>query len=92
MNVVWSEPAENDLDAIVLFIARDDIQAALEMDALLRNAAAGLALFPEKGKPGRVPGTREIVAHKHYLLVYALTPDAVHIVAVLHTSRQWPPG
>lgn len=91
MEVVWSEPAEENLDAIVTYIADDNIHAALEMDDLLREAANGLAKFPRKGKPGRVPGTRELVAHPNYILVYLLTEESVLVVTVLHSSRQWPP-
>ncbi|CAK7067306.1 MAG: Toxin RelE2 [Desulfovibrio sp.] len=91
MEVVWSEPAEKNLDAIVTYIAADNIHAALEMDDLLREAANKLAQFPQKGKPGRVPGTRELTPHPHYVLVYLLREKSVHIVTVLHTARQWPP-
>ena len=51
MQVVWSEPAEQDLDAIVEYIAKDNLQAALDMDSLLRKAADSLILFPEKENP-----------------------------------------
>ena len=91
MELVWSETAEENLDAIVSYIAHDNLQAALEMDDLLRSAAKGLTNFPKKGKPGRIPGTRELIAHPSYLLVYTLDDDSLHIVAVLHTSQQWPP-
>jgi len=90
MEVIWSERAEQNLASVVEFIARDDIRAALEMDRALQNAADGLAVFPHKGKPGRIPGTRELVAHEHYILVYRLTDDAVYIVTVLHTSMRRP--
>ena len=90
MQVVWSEPAQQYLDAIVEYIAKDNLQAALDMDVLLREAADSLLQFPEKGRPGRIPGTRELIAHKHYTLVYVIVPGAVQIVTVLHSSRQWP--
>ena len=91
MKVIWSESAEGDLDKIVAYIAKDNFQAALKMDDLLQNSANSLAVFPEKGKPGRFPGTREFVAHKSYILVYVIAPDAIQIVAVLHSAQQWPP-
>jgi len=90
MEVIWSERAEQDLASIVEFIARDNVRAALEMDRILQNAAGGLAVFPRKGKPGRVPGTRELVAHEHYILVYRLTDEVVYIVAALHSSMRRP--
>ena len=91
MRVVWSEVAEEDLDTIVTYIAKESLQAALDMDELLRDSADGLAVFPEKGKPGRVPGTRELIAHKNYILVYVMRSGSVQIVTVLHSARQWPP-
>ena len=90
MEIFWSEPAEKDVSAIVAYIARDNVAAALELDDLLRNAADSLAAFPEKGKPGRVPGTRELVAHKNYIIVYTVFASAVYTVAVAHAARQWP--
>lgn len=90
MEIFWSEPAEDDVRAIVEYSARDNVAAALELDDLLRNAADSLAAFPEKGKPGRVPGTRELVAHKNYIIVYTIFAAAVYIVAVPHAARQWP--
>ena len=92
MRVIWSVVAEHDLNAIVEYIAQDNIHAALEMDELLQNSAAGLGIFPNQGKAGRIPGTRELSAHKHYILVYRVTNDTVEIATVLHTSRQWPPA
>ena len=90
MEIIWSVVAEADLESIVEYIARDNMAAALVVDDLLRHAAQELAFFPKKGKPGRYPGTRELVAHEHYLLVYAVTGEMVQIVAVLHTSRKYP--
>jgi addiction module RelE/StbE family toxin len=91
MRVIWSVVAERDLNDIVEYIAQDNIPAALKMDELLQNSAAGLGIFPNQGKAGRLPGTREFAAHKHYILVYRIADDAVEIVTVLHASRQWPP-
>jgi addiction module RelE/StbE family toxin len=93
MRVVWTDPAEEDREQIVLFIAQDNEQAALEMDDLFTAAADSLATFPTRAKVGRVAGTRELVVHRNYILVYGIDGDAdtVYIKAVLHTSRLWPP-
>ena len=42
-------------------------------------------------REGRVPGTREIVVHPNYVLIYRIGTDAVWIVNVLHSARQFPP-
>jgi plasmid stabilization system protein ParE len=39
------------------------------VDELFSDAAARLATFPEMGKEGRVPGTRELLVHRSYMLV-----------------------
>jgi addiction module RelE/StbE family toxin len=94
MKVVWTDPAEEDRERIILFIAQDNPQAALEMDDLFTAAADSLAAFPSRAQAGRVPGTRELIVHRSYILVYGIDEDVdtVYIKAVLHTARQWPPA
>jgi addiction module RelE/StbE family toxin len=93
VKVLWAAAAEQDRADIFDYIARENPNAAAAMDALFSDAAARLAGWPRLGRPGRVPGTRELLAHEHYFLVYDLdeAAGAIHIVAVLHTSRQRPP-
>ena len=88
----WTKIAEKQKDQIVDYIALDNIAAAVEMDTLIENSAESLLAQPEKAKPGRVPGTRELVIHEHYMLIYkySVEENAVTILNVLHTSRQWP--
>ncbi|HWK14538.1 MAG TPA: type II toxin-antitoxin system RelE/ParE family toxin [Rhizobiaceae bacterium] len=43
------------------------------------------------GRPGAVLGTREAIPHPSYRLVYQLGEEAVFILAIVHTSRRWPP-
>jgi toxin ParE1/3/4 len=61
------------------------------MDQLFSDAAASLADFSTRGRPGLVEGTRELFPHESYRLVYELAGDTVWILALLHTARQWPP-
>ena len=43
------------------------------------------------GRPGRQAHTRELVAHRHYILIYDVAGEQVRVLRVLHTARQWPP-
>ncbi len=88
----WTELAEEQKNHIVDYIALDNVAAAAAMDVLIENSAESLIPQPEKGRPGRVPGTRELVFHEHYMLIYRFSFEAgiVSILNVLHTSRQWP--
>ncbi|MDL2313835.1 type II toxin-antitoxin system RelE/ParE family toxin [Desulfovibrio sp. OttesenSCG-928-C14] len=90
MLVIWSVSAERDLEAITEYIARDNLQAALALDDFIRDAANGLPAFPRQGKPGRIPGLRELVVHENYIVVYEIAEDEINIITVLHAARQWP--
>lgn len=90
MKLFWTSRAERDRENIVLFIAEDDPLAAVRVDETIGGAALRLASHPRLGRPGRVTGTRELVVHDHYVMVYEIDGTSLTILAVLHTSRQWP--
>ena len=46
------------------------------------DSASRLAEHPKLGRPGRIPGTRELVAHAHYRLVYEINDDTVWILTI----------
>ncbi len=89
--VVWTPEAEQDRLDIWDYVASDDPVAAAEMDARFCRAAEHLADFPLLGHIGLQPGTRELLPHENYRLVYHVKKDAVWILALVHTARQWPP-
>ncbi len=91
MILLWSPRSENELAAIIAHIAEDTIATALALDTHITDCAEQLLQFPKQGKPGRVAGTRELIVHEHCILVYEIAGDALQILSVLHTSRQWPP-
>lgn len=91
MKLVWSRPASNDRKNIREYIARDNPAAALAIDELFSQKAASLADHPNIGRAGRVAGTRELVAHENYILVYDVASNLVRVLRVLHAARQWPP-
>ncbi|MFZ6734055.1 type II toxin-antitoxin system RelE/ParE family toxin [Undibacterium sp. Ji42W] len=41
-------------------------------------------------RSGRVAGTREVVVHPNYILVFRVTVSAVEILNVLHSRQQYP--
>jgi addiction module RelE/StbE family toxin len=74
------------------YIAADNPVAAARMDALFSTSVAKLATHPKLGAPGKIPGTRELVPHDSYRLVYEIEADTtVWILALVHTARWWPP-
>lgn len=91
MIVRWAPQAHADRLAIWEYIAANDFAAARSMDEAFSDAASRLAGYPELGKPGVVPGTRELFPVERYRLVYEIKDPEVWILAVVHTARLWPP-
>ncbi|HXE21519.1 MAG TPA: type II toxin-antitoxin system RelE/ParE family toxin [Rhodoferax sp.] len=91
MIVVWTPEAEQDRADIWEYIAVDNPGAAVRIDELFSAAAARLAAHPKMGKPGKISGTRELVPHESYRLVYEIDASTVWVLALVHTARQWPP-
>lgn len=90
MHVVWTPEALQDRNDIWSFIAADNPGAASRLDALFSDAASRLATHPKLGRVGRVSGTRELVLHESYRLIYEINNDTVWMLALVHTARQWP--
>jgi len=92
MRLVWENAAKADKKEIRNYIKQRNADAADKLEVLFKEKASQLLACPHMGRLGRLPGTREWVAHPHYILVYNLTPETVHILRVLHTARRWPSG
>lgn len=91
MRVEWLRTALRNLDDEATFIATDDAAAARRVVERVLAAVALLAEQPGLGRPGRVPGTRELVVDKtRYIVPYRVRGKAVVILRVFHTSRRLP--
>jgi addiction module RelE/StbE family toxin len=90
MELFWTPEAIQDRDEIYDYIEADNPVAALALDELFEEKAGRLLDHPGMGRPGHEAGTRELVAHKNYILVYDVTADMVRVLRVLHAARQWP--
>lgn len=86
----WTPEALQDRDDIYNYIERNHPAAALALDELFCARAQQLTEYPAAARPGRVAGTRELVVHRRYCLVFTATDEAIHVLRVLHTSRRWP--
>ena len=91
MKVFWASAAEKDRADIIDYISQDNPLAAIRMDELFAEAAGRLAERPHLGKTGLIPGTRELIPHESYRLVYEVQDNTVWILALVHTARMWPP-
>jgi toxin ParE1/3/4 len=91
MRVRWLRKALHNLDEEASFIAADDPSAARLVVQRVLDAVAQLAQQPGMGRPGRVPGTRElIVSRTRYIVPYRVRGETVEILRVFHTSPRLP--
>ena len=91
MKPVWSAEAIDDLIALRAYIA--DVDNAAAQRIALRIIDTVEKLLSENadiGRPGRVPGTRELVIAKTpFIVPYRLQGETLQILRVLHGARRW---
>lgn len=92
MKVLWTPQAYQDRADIWDFIAAENPGAAARMDNLFSSAAESLSDFPLRGRAAMIPGTRELIPHESYRLIYEVEDDSVWVLAIVHTARRWPPS
>ena len=91
MLVRWVKVALSNLNAEAEYIARDNPVAAARVVELILVAVKQLERFPAIGRPGRVPGTRElVVSGTPYIVPYRVRAGRVEVLRVFHGSRRWP--
>ncbi len=91
MRVVWQDDALWDLKALRRYIARESPGAAMRVSRRIRASVRMLARSPGIGRPGRYPGTRELViTGTPYIAAYRVRGDVIEILRVLHGAMQWP--
>jgi addiction module RelE/StbE family toxin len=91
LKVTWTPEAEAERLEIGEYIALDNPRAAVRMDSMFEAAVLKLADFPRIGRSGVIAGTRELIPHESYRIVYEIRDDGIWITSVVHTARRWPP-
>jgi toxin ParE1/3/4 len=92
MRLRWTDPAARDLTHICDYIKEHDSPTTARRVAIsIYEGVGALVKFPERGRPGRKLGTRELIlSGLPYLAIYRLRGDAVEILRVLHGAQNWP--
>jgi toxin ParE1/3/4 len=91
VRIIWTPEAERDRQEIVDHLGAENLRAAVELEDRIDAVVANLAEFPRMGKAGKIAGTRELFPNDSYRVVYEFDGRTVWILAVVHTSRRWPP-
>lgn len=71
----WRAQALDDLDAIIVYVAERNPQAAEALRERIESALLPTSEHPYLFRSGRVLGTREIIAHPNFIVVYRVTDE-----------------
>ena len=87
----WSSRARRELNAALAHIAQEDAERAAAVYARIDQATAHLRNHPAMGRPGRIPGTRELVIPRTpFVAIYIVERGVVRIISLHHTAQEWP--
>jgi len=85
LKVRISEAAWADIRSAFDFIYPDSPRAAEAVFTAIMRATDSLAEFPNRGRPGPLTGTRElVVSGTGHIVTYAIENDTVFIIRVRH--------
>ncbi len=91
MRVRWTLAAADDLQDIANYLFEKTPENAARLIREIYGAPSSLKSFPNRGRVGKKPGTRELVMPSlPYVIVYQVRGETVNIVRILHGSQQWP--
>jgi addiction module RelE/StbE family toxin len=88
VKVIWSPEALEDVGRTFDYLALLNPVAAKRVVESLFVAAESLINFPQRGRIGSKPGTRELVVQTPYVIVYRITGDTVDILRVWHAAQE----
>ncbi len=89
-SIHWALNALDDLETIVSYIEQYSPRAAHQLEHDIVHSAEQLPNHPYLYRVGRVSGTREMVVHPNYLLVYQVEMNSITILNVLHARQDYP--
>jgi plasmid stabilization system protein ParE len=80
-----------DMQAIRTFIGKHDPATAQKVAQTIRfNVNTLLSENPKLGRPGRVPGTRELVIPQMPIIIpYRVHTGVIEVLCVYHAARRW---
>jgi len=92
MQVRWTKAAADDLESIANYLFEKTPEHAARLIRELYTAPSSLKRFPNRGRPGKKEGTRELVLRAlPYIIVYRVSGENLHVVRILHGAQDWPP-
>ncbi len=91
--VIWTEPAWQDLEAAADFIARDSKSYAAAFILEVKESVTSLTQFAERGRMVPEFGIHRIreLFVRSYRVVYEVSDDRILVLALIHGARRTGP-
>ena len=91
MDIIWLDPALDDLYRVQAHIAEANPVAAKRVIQSVVKQVEHLAEQPHMGRSGRVIGTRELVlSDTPYIVPYRVKRNRVEVLRIFHGAQSWP--
>ena len=92
-DVRWTDEAESDIENILAYyLEHAGSRVAVAIYTRIKAHVGSLRMFPERCRPGRVPGTKEyVISRLPYIAVVVISAETVFILNIIHTARKYPP-
>ena len=91
VRIKWLRKALDNMDQAYDYLASENPAAAIGFAAEIEMALEQLQQFPSSGRPGRVPGTRELIIPRyHFLIPYRVQGNEIQILRVFSTYQKPP--
>ena len=86
----WEAEARRQYRDSLTYIAAQDVSTAEALGLEIARKLNLLVQFPEMGRKGRVPRTRELVVHPNYILIYMVRRNSIDVIRFLHSRQLYP--
>ena len=91
--VCWSETARDDLEAIITYIARDNVGRAVKILGRLREEASELRALPHRGRTVPELEQHGIFTYRELItppwrIIYRIEKNHVYVMAVIDSRRR----
>jgi toxin ParE1/3/4 len=87
--IKWRLRALEDMLDISNYIGRDSFFTAQIFSKKIKEKISVLSAHPELGRIGIVRGTRELVVHANYVIIYEVSNTKIEIMRIKHAAREY---
>jgi addiction module RelE/StbE family toxin len=90
LGLSWKIEAEHQFNDIVAYIELLSPDGAKKITRAILDGLELARSSPHMGRPGRVAGTRELIVHPNYIVIYRITPHTIDVLRILHARQLYP--